>query len=179
MATDLKKIRCETAPRPPLADLPPNTPPRRTRRQAEHPQERVSWGQTLPTGCTPCRGRAANDIHRMREKACDGRVLMYRVGDPDNPKKRDVCQPCRLCKAKTAFYCSGCKNWLCFGSSGITADKATKIKAGSCLDEDSSLAHFIKVPVAKVGEENTDWAFLHATNTCYHAMHKESFSRLV
>lgn len=103
-----------------------STPPRRLLRGEEEVQ-RVSWGPTTKKNITPCRGRAVNDDHKRREAACDGRVLIYRVSNPNEPKK-DIRQPCRCCKSNTAFYCTGCKNWLCAGNQVMTDAKIKAIQ---------------------------------------------------
>ena len=169
---ELKKALAATIPPGRVHVVAPNTPPRRPMRgHGTNELEKVQWGFSQQAGCTPCRGRAANDVHRQREQSCDDRVLLYRTSDPSKPTK-DVRQPCRLCKAKTAFYCSGCKNWLCCGTQAITAKKAKMIVDG----EDDSIPApkgFIKIPFLDKEEQ---WNNLFAMNSCYHVSHKEAFN---
>jgi hypothetical protein len=149
----------------------PNTPPARvTRGTTQHNNhERVEWAFNQQVGCTPCRGRSVNDQHKARERQCDGTVLMLRVSDPKEPSK-DARQPCRLCKTKTAFFCTGCKNYLCFGTQGINEKKAAAIANNT---ESPAPKPFIKIPYL---ERKTQlWTHFFAVNCCYAVSHKLSF----
>jgi hypothetical protein len=140
--------------------IPTNTPPRRALRGYEEP-ERVDWCPQTTSGFTPCRGRSVNDLHRSREAKCDGTTLLYVVADP-NKAKSDVREPCRLCKTKTNFYCTGCKNYLCFGSQGINAARAAKIAATLTAEtgrQPDAPKHFIKLPYMK--EASVNYIFAH------------------
>jgi hypothetical protein len=175
---DLKKLKEEGTnsllQRPLIVS--PHTPPKRNLR-GKQAIEQLSWGAQQQAGYTPCRGRAVNDFHQMREKACDGRVLLYRVPDPNTKlpdgKKKDVRKPCRLCKANTSFYCSGCKNHLCFGSAAITPKKAEQIvnhSGGAIVHAPKS---YIRIPVYDPKTE--DWKHVFAANSCYLLHHKDAF----
>jgi hypothetical protein len=103
--------------------VPPNSPPRRATRATEEVPERVSWGYYQKTGLTPKRGRQSNEAHKLREQHCDGRVLVAIVADPNKAGNHDVRMKCRLCGTKTNHYCTGCKNYLCFGINQAMNDK--------------------------------------------------------
>jgi hypothetical protein len=177
MAADLNKLMEEAAkPRrlqgPMLVS--PETPPRLLRGQQG--TEKLLWGAQQKAGYTPCRGCTLNDLHQLREQACDGRVLLYRMPDPNETvpagKKKDVRKPCRLCKANTSFYCSGCKNHLCFGSATMNKKKAKLIATYSSGAIEPPKA-FIRIPVYDPKTE--DWKHIFAANSCYLIHHKQAF----
>jgi hypothetical protein len=95
--------------------VPPNSPAKRTTRANLEAPECVTWSYYQKTGCTPKRGRRSNDAHKLQEQRCDGRVLVAVVADPSKGGSSDVRMKCRVCGNKTNHYCTGCKNYLCFG----------------------------------------------------------------
>ena len=157
--------------------IPPNTPPRRATHAQDDTMDRVQWGFTGQQGCTPCRGRAVNPLHISREQTCDGRVLILKVNNPaDANDPKDKRQPCRLCKSKTAFYCTGCKNYLCFGTQSMDAKKANAViasqqAAGQAAERPK---FFLKIPY--YNEKKKQWTYYFASNCCYNVLHRSSFN---
>lgn len=174
VADELKNKRAQsTSALPGLNSMlvPPNSPPRRGTRLSGDAPQHVSWSHMESTGYTPKRGRASNERHELREKACDGRVLICVVSDPSNPKA-DARSACRVCGAKTAFYCTGCKNFLCHGSQGLTASRIEKIESNDQLasgDTKPTLRMQVFEPKKDM------WMSTFAKNCCYLVSHKHAF----
>jgi hypothetical protein len=170
----LKKLTQQQERQRPLL-IAPDTPPRRLLR-GQLPTEKLLWAAPLQSGYTPCCGRSLNSHHQMREEGCDGRVLLYRVPDPNsatvaaNGRKQDVRQPCRLCKQNTNFYCTGCKNYLCFGSQALTDKKAQQLAK---LCDGIAPKGFVKIPLYNA--QKNEWKHLFAVNSCYLIQHKQTF----
>ncbi len=155
-----------------------NTPPRRaTRGGAEDAPKQVSWGFTLNHGCTPKKGRALNPEHQLREKNCDGRVLVAVAEDPDGSGSA-VRNRCRVCGIKTAHYCTGCKNYLCFGNAqGLSkkrVDAIMKKDTNNLISERPKV--LIKMDVFDPFKKVCLSTF--AKNCCYLEQHKIAFDTL-
>ena len=110
-------------------------------------------------------------MHQLREQDCDGRVLVCMVPDPNNPKA-DTRSSCRLCGSKTAFYCTGCKNFLCHGSQGITETRIMKIK-GNERFASSNTKPILRMQV--FDPKKDQWSSTFAKNCCYLVSHKHAF----
>jgi hypothetical protein len=157
--------------------VPPNLPLRRTRAGIEAPQ-RVTWSHVEKTGTTPMRGRAVNVAHKYREKQCDGRVLVAIINDPSKDDG-DPRQKCRLCGTKTNHYCTGCKNFLCFG----TAQGLNEKRVESILQRDTDRV-FTKEPPKAVlkmlsyDPKSEEWIPSFAKNCCYLVHHRDVFNAL-
>jgi hypothetical protein len=167
----------------PATMIPPNVSPirRSTRQHADQPGK-VEWGFAVKQGITPCKGRTLNLSHKIREKQCDGRVLVSLIPDPTTDKVRDVRSKCRLCGTKTSFYCTGCKNYLCFGpSQSFATSKADRIKLILERDTDGLISE--RPPKTLAMKEfdplKEEWkSALFAANCCYLLQHQEAFDRL-
>jgi hypothetical protein len=162
-----KEVASNTTPVPSV--ILDNTPPRRATRATEEQKiDRVSWGHVEKAGFTPCKGRSSNEGHRRRERECDGVALICHDGG--------VRSKCSLCGTLTPMYCTGCKNWLCFGSFAMTEAKVDKImkkdEAVGSIEERPALLIRNKYFDKATGEAKTAWI---AKNNCYSIKHKASF----
>jgi hypothetical protein len=82
------------------------------------------------------RGRVANISRKLREKRCDGRVIVAIVNDPSKDDGCDARQKCQMCGTKTNHYCTGCKNYVCFGTAqGMNEKRANAIIVQGDTDE--------------------------------------------
>jgi len=152
--------------------VPPNSPPRRDTRQSGEAPQRVSWAFMESTGYTPKRGRSSNEMHQRREKHCDGRVLVWMAPNPSTPKA-DVRSACRLCGSKTAFYCTGCKNFLCHGSQVVNESRIKKIQEDEQHGSSKEVKPLLKMQV--YDPKKDDWSYTFAKNCCYLVSHKHAF----
>lgn len=185
MEEELKTVPVPASPTRSIATLvPPNTAPRRPTRNAVT-VDRVGWGFQSKEGYTPGRGRSANEFHRLRELRCDGRVLVYVVPEPSLKKKDDSARGCcSVCGVKTNFYCTGCKNFLCFGATqAMTESRIAKIqkkrdesKDDNVVDADEDLpSTLMKMPIFDPKTEA--WTALWSKNNCYSVKHKHIFDQ--
>ena len=134
-------------------------------------------------GITPCKGRSINLSHKLREKHCDGRVLLSLIPNPADEKPKDVRSKCRMCGTKTSFYCTGCKNFLCYGPSQSFAQvKTDRIKLLMEKDTDGILGARQPPKMLVIQEfdpTDEEWQpALFASNCCYLVHHKEAFDKL-
>ena len=120
--------------------------------------------------------------HKLREKHCDGRVLVSLIPDPSQEKEKDVRSKCRLCGTKTSFYCTGCKNFLCYGpSQSFAQTKTDRIKLLLDKDTDGLISERPSKTLAmkEFDTVSEEWQpALFASNCCYFVQHKEAFDRL-
>ncbi|CAB9506640.1 hypothetical protein SEMRO_274_G105280.1 [Seminavis robusta] len=150
-----------------------NTPPRRTRRANANEPEKIEWGFNMKTGYTPRRGKRVCESHKLREQRCDGRVLVYLSPAPGAPAKTDVRQRCRLCSGRTAFYCTGCRNYFCFGSQGLSKTRIKTIEQRSEDDDFVKPKLHLQMSVYNPTVEEVKSAYV--SNSCYLLHHKTAF----
>jgi hypothetical protein len=158
--------------------VPPNSPPRRTRAGNDAPQ-RVTWSYLEKGGFTPTKGRPANIAHKHREKRCDGRVLIAKINDPSKQEDGAASrQKCRLCGTKTNHYCTGCKNYLCFGMAQALNDKRSDVIMQR--DTEGLIAERPKAVLKMMSYDpkSGEWSQAFAKNCCYHIHHQEAFNAL-
>jgi hypothetical protein len=99
----------------------------------------------------------------------------------NDPKKQDdgaaARQKCRLCGAKTNHFCTGCKNYLCFGIAQGLNDK--RLEAIAKRDPEGLIKR--PKPVLKMmsyDPKKGDWIPSFAKNCCYLVHHREAFDTL-
>jgi len=174
VAGELKKERSQSTSTAPGLNsnlVPPNTPPRRGTRLSGDALQRVNWSFMESTGYAPKRGRASNERHQLRETDCDGRVLVCVMPDPSTPKA-DPRSSCRLCGAKTAFCCTGCKNFLCHGSQGLSESRIKKIESNGRLAAGDTKP-LLRMQVFDPKQDM--WTSAFAKNCCCLVSHKLAF----
>lgn len=156
----------------------PNTPPRRGTRASQDAPQRVEWSHISKTGYTPMKGRTVNEAHKLRERHCDGRVLVALIADPNDEKSPDVRSKCRLCGAKTNHYCTGCKNYFCFGVSQGLTDK--RVDTLMSKDADSLFTERPKttLKLSCFDPKTEQWTASFMKNSCYLIHHKHAFDRV-
>ena len=129
------------------------------------------------TGFTPTRGRAADNVlHQLRAGQCDGRVIVAIVGGPGK-EDADCRQKCYVCGMKTNHYCTGCKNYLCFGAAqGFTETRldAVMAKSGHTL----TVRPKPTIKMTSYDPKTSSWKRAYGKNCCYLLQHRHAFDTL-
>jgi hypothetical protein len=119
-----------------------------------------------------------SESHKLREKHCDGRVLVAIVGDPSKAEdNQDFRQKCRACGMKTNHFCTGCKNYLCFGAAqGFSEKRVDAVMKRAVVPLTARPKPTIKMTSF---DPKTDmWTLSFAKNCCYLLQHRDAFNTL-
>ena len=155
--------------RDPLMDRTP--PPRkgRPRTRSAAAVQPAAWMSQWKSGFTPKRGRRSKKArldavsHDLRQQQCLGVVLVARV-------KRGICKMCRM---KTQFFCTGCKNFLCIQTGQDCSSKIELMKKNGTVLENEVPAPFLEIS-ARDKQTNSKTNF-RIRNSCYHIAHAQQF----
>lgn len=107
------------------------------------------------TSRTPGKGAVLlgkNVEHDRRAKECDGVIYHRKIPEPDENPNKDVRKNCHVCKAKTDWFCTGCRRYLCCKPAAIIQPPTKKQVKGklkraeddSSSDSDSSEGTILK-----------------------------------
>ena len=156
-------------PRPLQHNTTPLTPKPRTRKAVI--EQSAHWMMEKKTDFTPKVGRKNKSqphkaaAHSMRQKKCRGVVLVSRVGT------RGLC---KLCRQKTSYFCTGCKNAYCFQTGGDCGEKIKQMRKLKTIPSTAMPARFLIL--SSKGKDGTTTT-MKVRNSCFHIAHSTQYEK--
>ena len=147
---------------------------RRPTRSTSHVQP-VDWITKKISGITPGKKigrpakRAKTDVtaHEIRQKNCIGIVLVVRTS----------IGRCVMCKKKTQYYCTGCKNYLCVQTMSDCSEKINAMIQNGVIEEENRPAPFLQMTEHQKKNGKTEYRQFQIRNSCYHIAHANQFKQ--